>query len=135
MGLEFVPAEAVYETPCDIFSPCALGGILNETTIPRLKCLAVAGGANNQLGVPEDADRLQARGILYAPDYVINAGGAIGVLGVETMGWSYAHAEQEVIASIQRALRQIFDTAARENITPDAAAHRLALTRLQAAAS
>ncbi|MCI0394389.1 MAG: leucine dehydrogenase [Chloroflexi bacterium] len=134
LGLKFIPAEAIYETECDIFSPCALGGVLNKTSIPQLRCRAVAGGANNQLDVPEDAERLQARGILYAPDYVINAGGAIGVLGVETMGWSYAQAEQEVTESVQRALRDIFDTAAAEGITTDAAAQRIAQARLGAEA-
>src|SRR5262249_19060290 len=105
-GLQFIPAEAVYETECDIFSPCALGGVLNATTIPLLKCRAVAGGANNQLGLPEDADRLRARKVLYAPDYVINAGGAIGLTRVEMEGCLYAQAEKDVFESIQRALRQ-----------------------------
>lgn len=134
LGATYVPAEAVYTTECDIFSPCALGGILNETTIPQLRCLAVAGGANNQLATPDDAERLQARGILYAPDYVINAGGVIGILGVETMGWTYAQAEQQVTESIQHALRQIFATAAAEGITTDAAAQHLAQSHLSAEA-
>ena len=134
-GLTFVPADAVYNTECDIFSPCALGGILNERTIPRLRCRAVAGGANNQLAVPEDAERLRARGILYAPDYVINAGGAMGLIGIETMGWSYEEAEREVVTGIQRALRQIFDIAASEGTTTDAAARRLADERLRTPAA
>ena len=132
LGLEFVPPEAVAETACDIFSPCALGGVLNATTIPRLRCRAVAGGANNQLGVPEDAERLHARGILYAPDYVINAGGAMALIGIETLGWSYAQAEREVVAGVQGALRRIFEIADAEDITTEAAAHRLAQARLQA---
>jgi leucine dehydrogenase len=134
LGLKFIPAEAVYEIECDIFSPCALGGILNTTTIPQLHCRAVAGGANNQLGSPEDAERLQARGILYAPDYVINAGGAMGGIGIETKGWSYAQAEQKVVESIQRTLRQVFDTATAQGITTEAAARRIAEERLQAGA-
>ena len=60
---------------CDVFSPCATGAVLNAETIPRLRCRIVAGAANNQLATPEDADRLAAAGILYAPDYVVNAGG------------------------------------------------------------
>jgi leucine dehydrogenase len=132
LGLTFVPADAVYTTECDILSPCALGGVLTATTIPQLRCKAVAGGANNQLGEPDDAERLRARGILYAPDYVINAGGAIGILGVETLAWSYARAEQEVAASVAGALRRIFDIAAAEGISTDAAAQRLADERLRA---
>lgn len=131
LGLPFIPAEAVYETECDIFSPCALGGILNATTIPQLNCRAVAGGANNQLGAPEDADKLQARNILYAPDYVINAGGAIALTAVETDGWLYAEAEKKVAENIQRALREIFTTATAEGITTEAAARRIAEERLR----
>ncbi|MGH8221665.1 MAG: Leu/Phe/Val dehydrogenase, partial [Woeseiaceae bacterium] len=72
LGLRCVDPAAAYSTECDIFSPCALGGVLNADTIPQLKCRAVAGSANNQLERPEDAERLHSRGILYAPDYVIN---------------------------------------------------------------
>jgi glutamate dehydrogenase/leucine dehydrogenase len=71
-----VPPEAVVETPCDVHAPCAVGATLNRETIPRLQCRVVAGSANNQLAETADGDRLHARGILYAPDYIINAGGA-----------------------------------------------------------
>jgi leucine dehydrogenase len=74
LGAEFVPAEEVIGTECDVYAPCALGGTVNAETIPRLRCRIVAGSANNQLGEPEDADRLREAGILYAPDFVINAG-------------------------------------------------------------
>lgn len=131
LGLTFIPLEAVYETACDIFAPCALGGVLNATTIPQLNCRAVAGGANNQLGVPEDAERLRARDILYAPDYIINAGGAMALLGIETMGWSYTQAEREVVASVQSVLRRIFDIAVAGGVTTETAARRLAEERLQ----
>jgi leucine dehydrogenase len=67
----------VYSTVCDVFAPCAVGAILNEGTIPKLACPIVAGSANNQLEVTEDVERLRARGIMYAPDYIVNAGGAI----------------------------------------------------------
>ena len=129
-GLEFVPAEAVYTTECDIFAPCALGGVLNANTIPQLKCRAVAGGANNQLAGPEDAERLRARGILYAPDYVINVGGAMALLGLETQGWTQERAEKEVAESVRRALRQIFELAVTEDITTEAAARHIAEERL-----
>lgn len=67
----------VFSTECDVFAPCAVGAILNRETIPRLACPIVAGSANNQLEEPEDVERLRERGILYAPDYIVNAGGAI----------------------------------------------------------
>lgn len=79
LGVKPVAAEAVYESPCDIFVPCGLGGVLDAQTINRLRCAAVAGAANNQLVDRDAADLLDARGILYAPDYVINAGGLLYV--------------------------------------------------------
>jgi leucine dehydrogenase len=127
-----IPTESVYGTECDIFSPCALGGILNVTTIPQLKCKAVAGGANNQFAGPDDVELLSKRGILYAPDYVINAGGAIGIPGIEALGWSKERAEKEVTGSIQEALRRMFQMSDYEGITTDVAARRLAEERLQA---
>ncbi len=132
LGLEFVPPDGVYAMACDIFAPCALGGILNAHTIPQLKCQAVVGGANNQLAEAKDAERLQARGILYAPDYVVNAGGAMFLLGVETHGWTHERADKEIIESVRRALRQVFDVAASEGITTDAAAQQIAGERISA---
>lgn len=129
-GLRFVAPEAVFETECDILAPCALGGVLNTKTIPELRCRAVVGGANNQLAQPEDAERLQAKGILYAPDYVVNVGGAAYVLGVETQGWSEERSATEVVESIRRGLGQVLELAVREGITTDAAARRLADERL-----
>src|SRR5262249_18901675 len=72
-GCETVPPEHALETEVDVYSPCAVGGTLNAESIPLLACRAVVGCANNQLAEPEDAERLHARGILYAPDYVVNA--------------------------------------------------------------
>lgn len=132
-GLEFVSETAVYTRKCDIFAPCALGDVLNATTIPQLKCRAVVGGANNQLGVVRDAESLQARDILYAPDYVVNVGGAMAGLGMETQGWTQERAEKEVIESVRHALQQVFDIAARESISTVAAAQQIAEKRLSAA--
>lgn len=78
-GATAVSTEQIFQVECDIFSPCAVGGILNEKTIPQLKCRAVAGVANNQLLTDADGERLMKRGILYAPDFVINAGGLLNV--------------------------------------------------------
>jgi leucine dehydrogenase len=132
LGLQFVPPEAVYTIECDVFAPCALGGVLNASTIPQLKCRAVAGGANNQLADAKDAERLQARNILYAPDYVVNVGGAMFLLGVETQGWTQERVEQEVVESVRRALREVFELAATEGIPTDAAARQIAGQRLSA---
>ncbi len=131
LGLQFVPSDSVYETDCDIFAPCALGGVLNPNTIPRLKCRAVAGGANNQLSSPEDGERLRARGILYAPDYVINVGGAMAIPGMEVLGWSRAQAEKEVVESVRKALRRLFEVATAEGIATEAAARRIAEEHLR----
>ncbi|MCY1211865.1 Leucine dehydrogenase [compost metagenome] len=79
LGAQPVAADAFLTTPCDILAPCGLGGVLNAQTVDQLRCAAVAGAANNQLASPEIADEMEARGILYAPDYVINSGGLIYV--------------------------------------------------------
>ena len=76
-GATIVPTEQIYAQECDIFSPNAMGAILNPTTIPQLKCKAVAGGANNQILDDASGEALKARGIFYAPDFVINGGGVI----------------------------------------------------------
>lgn len=130
LGLEFVPAENVYTTQCDIFAPCALGGVLDADSIPQLNCKIVAGGANNQLAGPEDANLLLSKGILYAPDYVINAGAAIAIPGMELRNWTREEAEKRVVESIQGALRQVFELAEQESITTEAAARLIAEKRL-----
>jgi leucine dehydrogenase len=79
LGAQPVAADAFLTTPCDILAPCGLGGVLNAQTVGQLRCAAVAGAANNQLASPDIADEMEARGILYAPDYVINSGGLIYV--------------------------------------------------------
>jgi leucine dehydrogenase len=79
LGCETVAADAVYEADCEVYAPCCTGGTINEETIARLQCRIICGGANNQLASPEMASRLHRCGILYAPDYVANAGGAIGL--------------------------------------------------------
>jgi leucine dehydrogenase len=125
-------AEAVLTTPCDVLSPCATGGVLSEKTIPGLACHAVVGAANNQLTTPEDAARLAARDILYAPDYVANAGGVIWLAGYETLGWDDAQMRAR-LAGIEQALEEIFTSAARTGVTTAEAADRIALDRIAAA--
>uniref|UniRef100_A0A832I5B7 Glu/Leu/Phe/Val dehydrogenase n=1 Tax=Eiseniibacteriota bacterium TaxID=2212470 RepID=A0A832I5B7_UNCEI len=132
-GVPFVEPAAVPETPCDVYAPCALGGALAADTIARLACRAVAGGANNQLASPADAEAMRARGILYAPDFVANVGGAMAGLLMEADGWSRARAEAEVAARVRETLRRVFDIADAEGVTTDEAARRLAAARLAAA--
>jgi leucine dehydrogenase len=129
VGAEVVPAEEVIGTECDVYAPCALGGTLNAETIPRLRCRIVAGSANNQLAEPEDAERLRAAGILYAPDFVINAGGVLNSLGVEHLGWTREQIEER-LAGIGDTLEESYARAEAEGITTEAAAERLARTRL-----
>jgi leucine dehydrogenase len=124
--------DAVLTTPCDLLAPCATGAVLNEETIPELACHAIAGAANNQLATPEDAARLAARDILYAPDYVANAGGVIWLAGYETLGWDDAHMRSR-LAGIEQTLEEIFATATDGGMTTAEAADRIALDRIAAA--
>ena len=126
---EVIPAEAVVGTECDVYAPCALGGTLNAETIPRLRCRIVAGSANNQLAEPEDAERLRAAGILYAPDFVINAGGVLYALGLEYLGWTREQIEERH-ARIGGTLEEIYARAEAEGLTTEAAAEQLARARL-----
>jgi leucine dehydrogenase len=122
LGGETVAPEAVYDTPCDVFAPCAIGAVLNRETIPRLACRAVCGSANNQLERPEDADLLHQRGILYAPDYIANSGGAIAFALMARKA-----PEEEIerrIEGIGAVLDQDFAEAAREGRSPLSIARR-----------
>jgi leucine dehydrogenase len=124
-----VPPERAFETEVDVYSPCAVGGTLNAESIPRLACRAIAGCANNQLSEPEDSERLRERGILYAPDYVVSAGGIIQLIGLEDEGWDETQLEQR-LAGIGDTLRSLFAEADAEGITPSEAADRLVHRRL-----
>ena len=128
-GLETVAPERVVETEVDVYSPCAVGGTLNAESVPRLACRAIAGCANNQLAEPEDAERLAERGILYAPDYIVNAGGIVQLIGLEDEGWDEAQLEER-LAGIGDTLRTLFLEADSDGITPDEAAERLVRRRL-----
>ena len=132
-GCETVPPDRALETEVDVYSPCAVGGTLNAESIPRLACRAVAGCANNQLAEPDDADRLRARGIVYAPDYVVNAGGIIQLIGLEDEGWDESRLEHQ-LAGVGDTLRMLFAEAEADGITPAEAAERLVRRRLAEAA-
>src|SRR5262249_53840842 len=128
-GCETVPPERVLETEVDVYSPCAVGGTLNADSIPGLPCRAVAGSANNQLAEPEDVERLQERGILYAPDYIVSAGGIIQLIGLEDEGWDESQLEER-LAGIGDTLQTLFAEASSAGITPTEAADRLVRRRL-----
>ncbi len=128
-GISVVAPEAALATECDVLAPCAIGGILNASTIPNLRCRVVAGGANNQLQSVEDADRLRQRGIAYAPDFVINAGGVLHGGGLEEQGWSRGVLDAK-LAGIGDSIYAILQRAERDGISTDAAARRVALDRL-----
>jgi leucine dehydrogenase len=122
LGCRSVSADAVSTTGCDVYAPCAMGGMLNRLSVSGLMCSIVAGAANNQLESAEVADQLHARAILYAPDYVINAGGAIALpLLHRGASEEVARARVEGIAAT---LGQIFDEAARLRESPLHAAER-----------
>lgn len=137
LGGSTVVPGVVYDTPCDVFAPCARGGILNRETIPRLRCRVVAGSANNQLERSEDAVLLRDHGILYAPDYVVNAGGALA-FGLMDGGVSDRDELRERVRGLGDTLREIFGEAEEGEIPPTVAARRRAertLRSAQAAAS
>ncbi len=125
---EAVAPEAIYDTPAEIFAPCALGAVINDDTLPRLRASIVAGSANNQLAEARHGAALAKRNILYAPDYVINAGGVINI-SHEGPGYSKEAAVKHV-ARIHDTLSEIFRRADAENIPTSEAADALALERL-----
>ena len=128
-GIKTVPPEMALATACDVLSPCAVGGVLNARSIPSLQCRAVAGGANNQLETAADADRKRERGIAYAPDFVINAGGVLHGGGLEEQRWTRAELDAR-LAAIGDAVFGILQRAQQDGISTDAAARRIALARI-----
>ena len=134
LGASVVGPEEIYDVPCDIFSPCALGGVLNVRTIPRLKCRIVAGGANNQLLDDDDGVGLHRRGILFAPDYIINAGGIINV-SCEIIGNYSPDRAKEMTERIHETMERVLHIASRDEIPTANAADRLAEERISSVSS
>lgn len=128
-----VDADEVSRIECDVYSPCAVGGVLSNESVEQLRCRIVAGSANNQLAEPDVADLLRARGILYAPDYVSNGGGAIALVGLEQLGWSSADLDR-ALEQIGHTLRQIYERADAEGIPTAAASDAVADERLRVGA-
>jgi leucine dehydrogenase len=128
LGALPVAPDEIVTSPCDVLAPCALGAILNETTIPRLHARVIAGGANNQLARAKHGTMLMERGILYAPDYVINGGGIIRVAG-QIYDWSDTEIERRALA-IADTLTAIFRRADAEHAPTSAVADRMAEERV-----
>ena len=128
-GVETSPPDQILELECDVLAPCALGGVLNEETIPRLKCRVVCGAANNQLAQVEDADALGDAGILYAPDFIVNAGGLISVAD-ELIGWNRDRVLRRV-EKVGRTLLDVFHIAQVRNIGTARAAIEYAKQRMR----
>ena len=127
--VDVVPYDDIYDVECDIFCPCALGGVLNDKTIGRLKCSVVAGAANNQLVSEEAGDALHGRGILYAPDYIINAGGLINVTD-EIYGYDAERARRKTSA-IKDVLLEVLMAAQEKDIPTYRAADQFAERRIE----
>lgn len=139
LGAHVVEADDIFSVDADVFAPCALGAVINDQTLPEFKVKIIAGGANNQLATPQHGGRLHERGILYAPDYVINAGGVIQ--------FSVEHAAlvnktpyipalvPEKVREIHRTLLEVFNYAVENGIPTNVAADRLAQARIADAQS
>ena len=123
------PADVI-GTECDVFSPCAAGGVIDSDTVERLRCRFIAGAANNQLADPALADRLHERGILYAPDYIINSGGVLHGAGREMLGWDDATVETH-LRGLGDLLLELYATA--DGRSPVHAAEELVARRLAGA--
>jgi glutamate dehydrogenase/leucine dehydrogenase len=130
-GVRAVPADAIATVPCDVFSPCATGGILRAETVGTLGCRIVAGAANNQLASPDAAERMRDAGILYAPDFVVNAGGVIHLVALEANGEDREGVERR-LAAIGETLLDVYARADAEGLSTAEAAERLAADRIAA---
>jgi leucine dehydrogenase len=131
-GVEIVAPSDIYETKCDVFAPCALGAVINDNTLPKLTCSIVAGCANNVLAEDRHAALLAERGVLYAPDYVVNAGGLINVAN-ELEGYNRERALKHAEGIYDTTMR-VFQIAREEGITTAKAADELAERRIAALA-
>jgi leucine dehydrogenase len=131
LGARWTTPDRALEAEVDVLAPCALGGVLTDETVPRLRCRVIAGAANNQLSDDRVADLLTARGILWAPDFVANAGGVINI--AEELGGYNPTAARRRVRGIADTLKQIFDDAQSIGATPLTAAMELARRRLVAA--
>ena len=132
-GLTALDPDGIVVSECEVFAPCAMGAVINDQTISQLKCKIIAGGANNQLAEHRHGDALMEIGVLYAPDYVINAGGLMNVF-VELEGYSRDRAFEKT-TQVYENLMQVFRISATEHIATHRAADRLAEKRIKSIAN
>jgi leucine dehydrogenase len=133
LGAEAAAADTVHTVACDVYSPCALGAVVRPETIGRLRCRVIAGAANNQLADASMGDELKRRGIVYAPDFAINAGGVINI-GDELIGDGYdPERARTSVERIEQTLQAVFDRARRDGVAPNRAAEQMARERISAA--
>lgn len=130
LGAKPVAPDEIAATECDVFAPCALGAVVDDESLPSFRCSIIAGSANNVLLEPRHGEALAERGILYAPDYIINAGGLINVAG-ELEGYDEERVIERVI-NIHDSVRRIIALSKRDGVPPHVAADTLALERLAA---
>ena len=133
IGGTVVDPDEIHAIDCDIFAPCALGGSLNDETIPKLKAKIVCGAANNQLLEARHGEELRDRGIKYAPDYVVNAGGLINVYNELVPGGYSEERAFNRVQSIRVNMKSILEMAREEKICTSVAADRFAEARIQEA--
>lgn len=129
-GVEVVAPDAILATPCDILAPCALGGVVNDTTLPTLQTRVICGAANNVLWEPRHGEALQQAGILYCPDYVVNAGGLINVAFERHPEGYRREAVEQKVRDIRHTTHRILVTARDTGRPPHTVADALAETRI-----
>jgi leucine dehydrogenase len=130
LGATAVEPDEIYGVECDVFSPCAIGAIINDKTIEQLKCKIIAGPANNQLAQPRHGDVLHEKGILYVPDYVINSGGVINIID-DISGREYSKENaMKNTAKIYDACKKVFEIAKRHGIPTYRAADKMVEERI-----
>jgi leucine dehydrogenase len=132
-GAKAVEPDEILTIPCDVYAPCALGATVNDASLPKLRCRIIAGSANNVLLESHHGEALAKRGILYAPDYVINAGGLINVAD-ELEGYNERRATKRVMR-IEERIRSIIAISRRDGVATNVAADTLALERIAAISS
>src|SRR4051812_39186351 len=129
-AVDAVEPEKAHAVGCDIFAPCAMGAVLNATTIPELRCAAVVGSANNQLADPACGDLLGGAGVVYAPDYIVNAGGVINIAEELSIGGYHRERAYAAVRRIFDTTTAVLATAEVEGVTTAVAADRLAERRI-----
>ena len=133
-GIEIVSPESIYDVQCDVFSPSALGSSISAETLPRIRAKVIAGAANNQLATPLQGYEIMKRGLVYAPDYVINGGGLINIYYEDPIKGVYSEAQaREHVKGIGRTVKEILDRSQQDQIPAFIVADKMAEERIEKA--